>query len=93
MQHGAVPNPRFHEELSRKLRRLGITTNRFAKMVGVAQNTMRMILIGANVPTPETVNKIESALAGIEACPACGRAFLDGSHDVDIQEGPKGKKK
>lgn len=69
------------DELQKKLRRLGISTNKFAEMVGIRTSAMRQIVNGWSTPRPENAKKIEEILNHIRACPACGRAFLEDDDD------------
>lgn len=80
-------------DLGRRLKELGISPSKFAKLVGISQPAMRLIVAGANKPRPETADKIESVLGHIHACPACGRAFLEEENDDDAGDTETQRKK
>lgn len=69
--------------MAERLKKLGISSARFAKMVGISQPAMRLIVLGANQPRPETAQKIDAVLKHVDFCPTCGRAFLEDDDDAD----------
>lgn len=76
-----------------KLRRLGVSTARFSKMVGISQPAMRLIVLGVNKPRPETEKKMTQILGHLPSCPTCGRAFLEEDEDGERSAAAKRKSK
>ena len=72
-------------DLAARLKRLAISTSRFAKMVGISQPAMRLIVMGANKASKKTQQKIDAVLSHIEYCDKCGRAFLEEEDDDDSE--------
>lgn len=81
--------------IAEQLRRLGVSTSKFAKLVGISQPAMRLLLAGANSPKPEHAKRIDAVLADLSrnACPTCGRAFIEQlSEHVSKKNNKKSKK-
>ena len=88
-QHGAMSSEPFDREaFSKLLSQRRISTTRFAKMVGISQNAMRLIRFGPNNPTDDTRKKIEDAISHVRFCTKCKRAFLEDDDDDDSKGTP-----
>jgi predicted transcriptional regulator len=75
-------------EWRRRRKKLGVSVNKLAKLVGIQTSAMRNIDIGANKPSVRTKPRLEAVLADLEknACPCCKRAILE-VDDGDDSEG------
>jgi len=81
-------------ELEERLKRLGVSTSKMAKLVGLSQPAMRLIVKGVNTPRPEHAETIKKVLDHLRYCETCGRAFLeeDDGDDGDAEAQAKNRK-